>query len=83
MKAAPIVRCRTLDSSYDPGLKSEEHVYSDSGIAEVHSLRERAVRDEIAQRLRGVCSHFSDDEFEKLVRLMAVRQVRSERRQSW
>jgi hypothetical protein len=30
-----------------------------------------------------VCSNFSDDEFEKLVRLMAARQLRCERLQSW
>jgi hypothetical protein len=52
-------------------------------MVEVHALREMVVREEIAGRLRGVCSNFSDDEFEKLVRLMAARQVRCERRQSW
>ena len=64
-------------------LRSDEHVHSDSGMAEVHSVREKLVREDITRRLRGVCSNFSDVEFEKLVRLMAVRQVRSERRQSW
>ena len=62
---------------------SEEHAYSDSGIAEVHRLREKIVREDITVRLREVCSNFSDDEFEQLVRLMAARQVRCERRQSW
>lgn len=64
-------------------LKSNEHVFSDSGMAEIHSLRESAVREDIARRLRSVCSHFSDDEFEKLVKLMAARQVKCERRRSW
>ena len=64
-------------------LRSDERVHSDSGMAEVHTLREKAVRDDIARRLKRVCSHFSDDEFEKLVRLMAAHQVRYERRQSW
>ena len=62
---------------------SEEHAYSDSGVAEVHRLREKKVREDITHRLRGVCSNFSDDEFDQLVRLMAARQVRCERRQSW
>jgi hypothetical protein len=52
-------------------------------MAEVHSLREKVVREEISRRLRGVCSNFSDDEFELLITLMAARQVSCERRQSW
>jgi len=60
-----------------------ERAYSDSGMVEVHARREMVVREEITRRLRGVCSNFSDEEFEKLVRLMAARQVRCERRQSW
>ncbi len=64
-------------------MTAEQHAHSDSGMAEVHSLREKVVREDITHRLRGVCSNFSDDEFEKLVRLMAARQVRCERRQSW
>ena len=64
-------------------LTSEERVFSDSGMAEIHSLREKAIREDITRRLRTVCSNFSDDEFEKLVTLMAARQVRCERRQSW
>jgi hypothetical protein len=83
-KTAPIVRCRTFDfSTADCLATPEEHAYSDSGMAEIHSLREKKVRDEIANRLRRVCSIFSDDEFEKLVTLMAARQVRCERRQTW
>lgn len=62
---------------------AEEHANSDSGMGEIHALREKVVREDITRRLRGVCSNFSDDEFEKLVRVMAARQVRCERRQSW
>jgi hypothetical protein len=62
---------------------SDEHAFSDSGMAEVHSLREKNVREDISHRLRGVCANFSDDEFEQLVKLMAARQVRCERRLSW
>ena len=61
----------------------EERAFSDSGMAEIHALREKMVREDITRRLRGVCSNFSDDEFEKLVRLMAARQLRCERLQSW
>lgn len=64
-------------------MTSEEHAFSDSGMAEVHALREKHVREDITNRLRGVCTNFSDDEFEQLVRLMAARQVKCERRQSW
>jgi hypothetical protein len=64
-------------------LVSDEHVLSESGLAEVHFLREKAVREDIARRLVNVCSTFSQDEFEKLVAVMAARQVRCERRPTW
>ena len=62
---------------------SEEHAFSDSTLEEIHSLREKAVREDIARRLKPVCSNFSDDEFEKLVSVMADRQVKRERRLIW
>lgn len=64
-------------------LGSEEHAFSDSTLEEIHSLREKAVREDIARRLRGVCSNFSDEEFQKLVTEMADRQVKRERRLVW
>jgi hypothetical protein len=64
-------------------LGSEERVFSESGLAEVHSLREKAVREDIAQRLGNVCSNFSQNEFETLVAVMAARQVKCERRLTW
>jgi hypothetical protein len=64
-------------------LGSEDHVFSDSGLAEVHSLREKAVREDIARRLRHACSCFPPEEFEDLVSLMAARQVKGERRSTW
>ena len=64
-------------------LGSEEHVFSESGLSEAHSLREKAVREDIAQRLGKVCSHFSQDEFDTLVAVMAARQVKCERRPVW
>jgi hypothetical protein len=64
-------------------LGSEEHAFSNSALADAHSLRETAVREDIARRLGHICSDFSADEFEKLVSLMAARQVKCERRSTW
>ena len=64
-------------------LGSDEHVFSESGLAEVHSLREKAVREDIARRLGKVCSNFSQTEFEELVAVMAARQVKRERHLVW
>jgi len=64
-------------------LASEEKVYTDTAISELHALREQEVRTQIARRLRGVCGCFSDQEFEKLVQKMAERQLRDERRLVW
>ena len=81
--AASIVRRRTLSLNRISFLGSDEHVFTESGLAEVHTLREKAVREDIARRLGTVCSHFSQDEFETLVSVMAARQVRCERRPTW
>jgi hypothetical protein len=62
---------------------SEQIFGADSAVREVHSVREKTVRDDIARRVRPVCSHCSDEEFNELVRKMADHQVRSERKQSW
>jgi hypothetical protein len=64
-------------------LVSEDHVFTEAGLAEVHSLREKAVREDIARRLCQVCANFSQDEFDKLVAIMAARQVKCERRPIW
>jgi hypothetical protein len=64
-------------------LESDRHTFRDPSLAEVHSLREKAVRDDIARRLSQICSNFSKEEFEKLVRTMAARQVKCERRPIW
>jgi hypothetical protein len=58
-------------------------VYSESGLAELHALREKQVRDEISGRLREVCARFPDAEFKQLVGEMAERQLRDERRLIW
>ncbi|HEV7837259.1 MAG TPA: hypothetical protein VGO75_04260 [Gemmatimonadaceae bacterium] len=64
-------------------LGSAEHGFTQSSLDETHSLREKAVREDIARRLGQICSDFSADEFEKLVSLMAARQVKCERRPIW
>jgi len=63
-------------------LRSDELALSESAVAE-HSLREKTVREDIARRLGHICCDFSADEFEKLVSLMAARQVKCERRSTW
>lgn len=81
--AAPIVRCRTIVSSVAIRvLETSEHTH-EPRMAHLHALREQKVRDDIAERLKKVCANFSDDDFERLVKLMAARQVSCERRQSW
>lgn len=41
--------------------------------------RRRTVRDDIAKRLRNVCSHLSDTEFKKLVEAMTDQKLKGER----
>lgn len=62
---------------------SEEHAFGEPTVEEIHSRREKEVRDDIARRLKPVCSNFPDDEFQKLVKTMADRQVQRERRLNW
>lgn len=62
---------------------SEEKIYTESSIKELHARREKEVREELAKRLRPVCQKFSEQDFDKLVREMAERQVRDERRLVW
>jgi len=64
-------------------LESQEKVYTDSALSERHALREKEVREEIAGRLRGVCRSFAEEDFDGLVKKMAERQVRDERRLIW
>jgi hypothetical protein len=64
-------------------LESSEKVYTDSALTELHALREKEVREEIARRLRRVCVDFSEADFEQLVKKMAERQLRDERRLVW
>ena len=66
-----------------PPLESAEKADTDSALSELHALREKAVREEIARRLRGVCCNFPDEDFNRMVEGMAERQVRDERRLLW
>ena len=44
----------------------------------LHTRRDN-IRDDIAKRLRNVCSHLSDAEFKKLVNAMAEQKLKGER----
>lgn len=47
---------------------------------EFPSDRRKAIRADLEQRLKNVCSNFSDEEFHRLIDLMTDRKLRSERR---
>jgi hypothetical protein len=64
-------------------LELRAKIYTDSTIEDLHALREKEVREEIAQRLRGVCGGFPNEDFEQMVNTMAERQLRDERRLVW
>lgn len=49
-----------------------------SDDAFLHARRD-SIRDDIAKRLRNVCSHLSDAEFKKLVETMADQKLKGER----
>lgn len=72
-----------FSASGSGNLGSNERAFSEPTLDQIHNLREKAVREDIARRLKRVCSNLSDDEFAKLVGLMADRQLRRERRLTW
>ena len=45
-------------------------------------MRRDLIREDIAKRLRHICSHMSDTEFKKLVNSMADQKLKGERRKS-
>lgn len=45
-------------------------------------IRRDAIRDDIAKRIRNVCSHLSDADFKRLVNEMADQKLKGERRSS-
>jgi len=64
-------------------LESQKKVFTDSALSELHALREKEVREEIATRLRTVCGNFPKEDFDRLVKKIAERTVRDERRLVW
>jgi len=64
-------------------LESQGKVSTVSALKELHALREKEVREEIARRLRRVCGNFSEEDFDRLVQKMTERQLRDERRVVW
>ncbi len=47
---------------------------------ETPELREQSVRNDLLERLKGVCKDMPDEEFQDLVAAMTREQLRSERR---
>jgi hypothetical protein len=64
-------------------LDAEEHAYQDPALTEIHAAREKSVRDDVARRLRRVCSHCDEEDFRNLVRKIADQKVRDERKPVW
>ncbi|MEO8909417.1 MAG: hypothetical protein ABI408_04240 [Gemmatimonadaceae bacterium] len=64
-------------------MNPEKHPFTDTGLPELHALREEQVRDEIARRLRCICGNFSEHDFQELVSQMAERQLKGERKLVW
>ena len=54
--------------------------FSQSSDEEYHDTRTENMRSAISKRLRGVCEHLSDVEFEKFVDKVLECQLRGERR---
>jgi hypothetical protein len=61
-------------------LEYHRRPYIEHADSEFHITRRKAIRDDLALRLRNACSHLSDEEFSALVDQMAECQLRSERR---
>ena len=49
-------------------------------VSETPEEREHSVRDDLLRRLRTVCEHLPEEEFQELVAAMTREQLRSERR---
>ena len=59
--------------------KSESSAPNNDSL--LHTRRD-IIRDDIAKRLRNICSHLSDAEFKKLVEAMTDQKLKGERRSS-
>lgn len=64
-------------------LEREDPAATDKALADLHAQREQTVRDDVARRLRPVCADLPEDDFMELVRQIAERQIRQERRLVW
>ena len=65
-------------------MEVEDSFFSDISPGSYPAHRKKKIRDDIAARLRRVCSDLPETEFQELVDEMADKQLRSERRwNSW
>lgn len=60
-------------------MQSGKHDRSASRDDAHHHSRREIIRDDIAKRIRRVCTHLSDQEFATLVEAMADQKIRGER----
>ena len=60
----------------------EDYFRGDLAPSNLQSNRKVKIRDDIAQRLRKVCSDLPETEFQELVDEIADRQLKGERRTS-
>jgi hypothetical protein len=60
----------------------DDFFHSEPSPSGLQSPRKTKVRDDIAQRLRRICSDLPETEFQALVDEMAERQLKGERRTS-
>ncbi len=77
---ASIVLKRTIYRSRVVLLERSSERFIDLTDKGVDVTRKATIRDEIAQRLRRVCGHLPETDFQSLVDEIAERQLRGERR---
>ncbi len=53
--------------------------YQYAADEEFQSGRREMLRDDIARRLRRVCAHYSDDDFQELVESMVEKKLKGDR----
>lgn len=78
---ASIVRLRTLPV-YETFVEVEDFFRGDPASSGFQSNRKAKIRDDIAARLRRVCSDLPETEFQQLVDEIADKQLKGERRSS-
>ncbi len=65
---------------YGTIMESNQARESASFDDDYHSTRRETIRADLARRLRKVCAHFSDEDFQTLMERMTEQKMRSERR---